>query len=261
MKFNSLSKTEQKEIVEVLSNFGLNEKERAIYFSLLARGRSTISPIATELNYPLTTVQSIAERLSGKGLVSVGKNKTRHYYEANDPVELKSILEQQIKEVSGIIPMLKKIKGNEMTDSKVKVYYRERVSSIFQEALKAKNKMIYEIVSAEDFQQVIGEKFHFSKRRIENNVRLKSLRVEAKEIKKYSKRIHERELREAKFLPAEMNFRGSIMIWDNTVAIFSTKNEGVAVTIESAVISEMLKQMFEILWSFGRRMETLAEIL
>jgi len=44
------------------------------------------------------------------------------------------------------------------------------------------------------------------------NVRLKSLRVEAREIKKYNKRIHERELREAKFLPAEMNFRGLIMI-------------------------------------------------
>lgn len=259
MKFNSLSKTEQKEIIEVLNNFGLNEKERAIYFSLLTRGRSTISPLATELDYPLTTVQSIVERLSSKGLVSVGKNKTRHYYEANDPIELKNILEQQVKEVSGIIPLLNKIKGDELVASKVKVYYRDRVTSIFQEALKTKNKMIYEIVSAEDFQQVIGEKFHFSKRRIENNVRLKSLRVEAKEIKKYSKRIHERELREAKFLPAEMNFRGSFMIWDNTVAIFSTKNEGIAVVIESVVISEMLKQMFEVFWSFGRRMETLAE--
>lgn len=43
------------------------------------------------------------------------------------------------------------------------------------------------------------------------------------------------------------------------MAIFSTKNEGIAITIESAVISEMSRQIFEVLRNFGRRMETLVE--
>ena len=88
---------------------------------------------------------------------------------------------------------------------------------------------------------------------------MKSLRVESEEIKKYNKDTHEAELREAKFLPREMTFQSSIMFWDNTVAFFSTKDEGIAWIVESASIKDMIEQMFEMMWSVSRRMETLEE--
>lgn len=256
MNYNSLSKLEQKEIIEVLTNLGLNEKDRRVYFALLSSGETTISPLSKVLNYPLTTIQSVLIRLDKKGLVNVGKRKSRHVYEANDPSVLKRILERQIEEVSNIMPILNKIKSNEELSGKIKVYYRERVSDVFHEALKSKEKIVYEIVSAKDFQEVIGEKFHFTRRRKKEGVYLKSLRVEKHEIKKYNKTIHELELREAKFLPAEMDFRSSIMMWDNKVAFFATKGEGLAFIVESKSISIMMRQMFDLMWSVSRRMDT-----
>jgi hypothetical protein len=117
------------------------------------------------------------------------------------------------------------------------------------------------VVAAKDFQEILGEKFHFTKRRMQAGIYLRSLRVESQEIKKYNKKIHDKELREAKFLPREMDFKSSIMIWDNYVAFFSAKNEGLAFVVESNSISLMMTQMLEMFWSVSRRMETLAELV
>lgn len=254
-----MPKKEQQEIIEVLGQFGLKDKEIDVYLFLLKSGRQTITPVARALGFPATTVQSILLRLSDSGLLDVTANKSRHGFEAKAPSVLKNILEERIESVSGIIPLLNKLKADEKMKSRVRVYYRERVADVFYEALEAKDKTVFEIVSARDLQWVIGERLHFTKRRKEKGVHLKSLRVEKYEIKKYNKSIHEKELREAKFLPQGTSFRSSLMFWDDKVAFFSTKDEGLSVVIESPAMTLMIRQIFDILWDVSRRMENLSE--
>lgn len=259
MGFGQLNASEKKEVIEVLSVFGLNKKEQEVYLALLPLGQTTLTPLSKQAGFPLTTVQSVTKRLVDIGLVNLSKRKSRSVFEAHDPIVLRKILERKTQEVVGILPLLKKLKTDEAVSPKVKVYFRERVTDIFHQALAARSKLVYEIVAAKDFQEIIGEKLHFTKRRLEKSVKLKSLRVESEEIKKYNAFIHEKELREAKFLPREMTFKSSIMFWDNTVAFFSSKNDGIAWTVESISIREMLEQIFELLWSVSRKMETLVD--
>jgi sugar-specific transcriptional regulator TrmB len=256
MNYLRLTKLQQKEITEVLSGFGLNKKDQDVYLGLLQIGSSTITPLAKVLTQPTTTVQSVLARLVQKGLVDISKRKSRQVYEANDPSVMKKILERQSQDLSGIIPLLQQMKTDPLITPQIKVYQRERVSDIFHEALLSKKKLVYEIVSAEDFQRIIGEKFHFTRRRIKGEVRLNSLRVESKEIKQYSKKAHERELRKARFLPKDLTFRSSIMFWDDTVAFFTTKEEGLAWTVKSRTLVETYKQLFALLWSVSKKMET-----
>ena len=259
MEVSKLNKLQQKEITEVLSRFGLSQKDQQIYLALLQSGKITITPLSRLVNQPVTTVQSAIGRLVDKGIVDVTKQKSRHVYEAHDPSILKKIIERQAQDVASIIPFLNTLKTETTISPKIRVYYRDRVTDIFHEALKCEGKLVYEIVSAKDFQEIIGERFHFTRRRLKNDVYLKSLRVQETEIKKYSKKTHERELREAKFLPSELTFRCSIMFWDNTVAFFTTKEEGLAWTVESKTLVETMKQMFGLMWSVGRKMETAIE--
>ena len=252
-----LSSVENKEISEVLAMFGLRERERAVYLSLLQFREMTMTPLSRIVKLPATTVQAILNRLVDQGLVDVTKRKSRHVYFAHNPMVLRKILERRTQDVISVIPLLKKLQVEEGANPNIRVYYRERVSEILHEALNAKSKQIFEIVSADDFQKIIGEKFHFTKRRVALGVRLRSLRVEAHEIKEYSKEIHEKELREAKFLPREMTFRSSIMFWDDTVAFFTTEQEGLAWTVKSSATREVMSQLFEMLWSVSRRMETI----
>lgn len=256
MPISSLTNVRRKEISEVLVRFGLNEKEQSVYMALLPLGRTTLTPIARAAGLPVTTVQSIMARLVEAGLVSTSKRKSRHLYQADDPVVLKRLLERQIEEMSGIIPFLQKLRAEEGGAARIRIYERERMTDIFHQALASKEKMVHEIVAAKDLQEILGEKFHFTRRRIKAHVKLRSLRVEKREIKRYSSDIHVRELREAKFLPREMTFRCSIMFWDDMTAFFTTKDESLAWVVQSRALSEMMRQTFELLWSVSRKMET-----
>ena len=251
---------QKQEIHEVLFSLGLKDREQQIYLCLLAHGASSMTPLARSLNMPPTTVQAVLERLYADGFVGVTKRKSRRVYEAHDPIILKRLLEEKIKEASNIIPLLQALQQDTVgTKTRIRIYERERMADIFHEALRAKNKLIYEIVAAKDLQKILGEKFHFTRRRKILDIKLKSLRVEAQEIKRYSKETHRRELREAKFLPRELNFRINLLFWDNTVAFFSTASEGLAWTVESVSLRETIQQLFDLLWSISRKMETAEE--
>jgi sugar-specific transcriptional regulator TrmB len=260
MRYDTLNKKEQKEIGEVLSGLGLNEKEKAVYLALLEKGQGqSLSGAAKLVGMPLTSVKYVVTQLEKNGFVDITKKRTQNIYGAADPHLLKKILERKIQDVNDIIPILNKLKADGFDPARIRIYNRDRMSDIFLNALKAKEKLIYEIVSARDLQYILGEKLHFTRRRVEASVRLRSLRVEEYEIKRYNKRLHEKELREAKFLPRELSFRSSIMIWDDNCAFFTTKEEGLAWVVRSRTTAEMMRQLFDLLWSVSRRMETLIE--
>lgn len=252
----SFTASQTQEIRETLAQIGLSEQEQRAYTTLLELGVVTATPVAQALSIPLTTAQSLLQRLAKRGIVHVSKRKTRSVYEAKDPVVFKNLLEQSLRDIGNVIPLLRSLKTDELTPSKIRVYQRDRVTDIFRQALTSKEKMVYEIVSARSLQALLGERFHFSRRRIEAGVHLKSLRVEAHELKKYSHATHQRELREAKFLPRDFDFTSSVLFWDTTVAFLTDEKEGNAVVIQSAALSLMMRQMFELLWSVSRKMET-----
>lgn len=252
MKFNQ---SQSIDIAESLQSFGLLDSEQKAYLLLLELGATTATPVSRALRVPLTTAQSLLQRLAEKGVAEVSKKKSRSTYTANDPSVLRSILERKLKDVSEIIPLLKTVRPENLGQSKIRIFTRERVADIFHEALEAKDKLVYEIVSARDLQDVLGERFHFTRRRVAGGIRLRSLRIEANEIKKYSQQAHIRELRETKFLPRELTFKSSVLFWDNKVAFFSPAKEGLAWVTESPSIKQMWLQIFELLWSVSRRME------
>ncbi len=255
----NLSNAQLREIRESLDAFGLSRAEQAAYLALLEGGIATASPIAKTLQIPLTTAQSLLQRLATRGIVHVTKRKSRSVYEAKDPVVFKSLLEQNLQDIANIIPMLRSMKTEETTPARIRIYARERMTDIFRQALTSKDKLMYEIVSGRELQELLGERFHFTRRRVAQSIHLKSLRVESNEIKKYSQRTHERELREAKFLPKELTFKCSIMFWDDTAAFFTPPSEGLAWIVRSRETCQMLKQLFDLLWSVSRKMETAGE--
>lgn len=256
MNIKQLSDLQKKEIFEVLEAFGLSTKESEAYLTILQMKEVTLTPLSKILKIPVTTVQSIVKRLSDKRLLSVSTRKTRHVYSALNPKVISEILDRQLKESLNILPFLEKLSLDVPLENRARIYYDDQMRDIFVEALSCKSKMIYEIVAAKDIQDIMGERLHFSRQRVAKNIRLKSLRVETREIKMYSKKKHTSELREARFLPRELTFVSSMLFWDNTVAIFSTKEEGVAFVFESRSLKVMYQQLFELLWDLGRPMIT-----
>lgn len=253
----NITKAARQEIHETLERFGLSAPEREAYLFLLSKGKHSATPVANALGIPLSSAQSVLRRLTDRGVVDVSKRKSRSVYGAKDPAVFRKILEQRMREIADVIPLLKGLEEEATAGAGITVYERERATDVFNLALSAKSKTVHEIVSASDIQDVLGERFHFTKRRMEAGVRLRSLRVETHEIKRYSKATHARELREAKFLPREMTFRASMMFWDDDMtAFFMPKSEGLAWVMKSRSMNAMMRQLFDVLWDVSRRMET-----
>jgi sugar-specific transcriptional regulator TrmB len=252
-----MQQSKTKEIDEILKTVGLSSTESRLYISLLRLGSSTLTPLSRELDLAPTTVQSAIDRLIDRGIISVSKHGSRRLYTAEDPSIFRQIIERQLEEVKMSMPILKELTDITISKNNLKILRGDQIKSIFYTALESKNQEILEIVSAKEFQKNIGEKFHFTRRRIKKRIYLKSLRVKKEEIKKYSALTHKRELREAKFLPRDISFKSSLMIFDDYVAILPTKIEDVAILIESRSISIMFRQIFGILWDISRKMETI----
>ena len=199
------------------------------------------------------------KRLTKKGLVKLSKRKSRHIYQAHDPSVFKDLLKEQAIALSGILPLLETMQSDAHVQTNIRVFERERVTEILNESLKNQNKLVYEIVSAKPFQELIGETYHYTKRRVREHIQLKSLRVRSKEIKNYNAKIHQTEMREARFLPSEFTFEANILMWDDTIALLSTQSEGAHVLITSQSLHTMFQQLFEMLWSVSGKMETLVK--
>jgi len=75
---------QQQKITHFLKELGLNEKEIAVYLSLLTLGRSHVSDIAEEAKITRTHVYTIAEELRARGFLSaLEENGTRTYEALN----------------------------------------------------------------------------------------------------------------------------------------------------------------------------------
>src|SRR5688572_7571079 len=168
----TLTALQRKEIDEVLADFGLKDKERRTYVALLPLGRVPLMPAARAAGLKPTTAQSVLARLAEKGLVTLTTRGARHSFEAAEPAALRRLLERRQEEVTAIIPLLKSLRAEPPAVAKVQVHYRDRMTEPFHLALAAKSKQVLEIVAARDLQQVLGERFHFTRRRVKAGVRL-----------------------------------------------------------------------------------------
>lgn len=251
-----LTQPEWTEVGEVLTALGLNGKDQQAYLALLSLGSATVTPLAKNLSWPVSTAQATALRLRSKGLVTVTARGSRHRYAAIEPARLVALAKKRFEEVQAVAPLLERLAGKAEKSGKTRIYYENQVAPVFLEALACKSKLVHEIVSGRDIQDMMGERLHFSRRRVRAGVHLRSLRVESREIKRYTRATHTRELREARFLPKELTFPCSVLFWDDTVALLTTYGEGLAVVVESPSLVRTFHQLFDLLWQLSRPMVT-----
>jgi len=241
-----ITKPQQKEIQEVLNKIGFNNKEIDTYIQVLNLGSCALTTLSVTLNMPNSTVQSILQRLYKQGLINITNRRGRKIYNSLEPKILKKMLQSRLKEIDNIIPLLNDIANKNNTQ--VNVYYHEHMADIFHQALECKEKNIYEIASTSELEKILGKRFNFTKRRVHRGIKLISLRTKTKNIK-----IDKKELVKIRLLPQSLNFESNIMFWDNTVAFFGSKQEGIAWVAKSETMVKTQKQLFDLLWKISNK--------
>jgi sugar-specific transcriptional regulator TrmB len=244
------------EYMILLEKFGLSDKESALYLALLELGQADVATIATRASVKRSTAYVLLDALRDKGFVSLQSGGNRQF-QAEDPRKLLAYEKAKVSELENMLPgmiglasMSKHKPGTRFFSGK------EGIKAVYEESLlqPAGSEMLA-IGNAEAVERSIeGFQNWYIKRRVEHGISMRAIIPATAEGLKVAAR-NEDELRETRLLtqddftePVELN------IYDNKVSAVSfVEDELIGVIIESEVLANVHRQLFELLWKNAKQ--------
>jgi sugar-specific transcriptional regulator TrmB len=260
-------------IQELLKNIGLTDKEVTMYIALLRHGTQSTSVLARHTDFNRGTAYVILHQLLRKGLITESVKSKVQYFTPLPPDHLVRYLEHREQEiltqkerVQGMMGQLIAI-TNPMT-SKPRIQFFDGVEgarAVLEDTITAKEKMLQAFLSIADISAFVGAKFFedYTQHRIKAGYSLQAIRTLEKDREALQKNIYARQymskrkdLREVRYVPEELAFPMTMYMYDQKLALISSKEENFALLVESKELAEMQKKLFHILWQTAKARRT-----
>ena len=253
------SPTEMKQnLYTSLKELGLTESEANLYTTSLTLGPSTITALADHLNMPRPNVYKVIAGLEQHGLAKFSERKkhTRTFM-VEPPTAVLERLREKREAVAnldhtlvGAMPDLLAMYHQGETPTKVKIFQGEDqwMKLFFQVIDEAKDTVSF-FGSADAFIDMISwetEK-QWIKKRVKKGIHINVLLTPGKDAQTL-KETDEGQMRTTRFFHGKIPFVTGFMLYANKVIIWQPKAP-LAVLIEDEYIVEMLRSIFETLWS------------
>lgn len=251
-------------MIKNLIKYGLSEHEAKIYCSVLALEEATVDRIARHAELNRTSSYPILERLKQLGLLGQGKKKKKTVYKAVRPERLFELLDEKKESVSRILPDLKSLFDISRGRPDVSFFegsegLKTVLNNILEEA-----KEICILGDGENFINVIpGWTSAYVKKRAGKNIKVRLiLRGTPNAIKSIKKHLEtDNQINKSlkvRFLPElyKINF-GGFDIYNNKVILYSFEKQNHAVVIESHIINQTMRTVFDVLWEFSEKFDYL----
>lgn len=235
------------EIIKQLEKIGLNQKQANIYIAGLELGEATILQLANKSKIKRSTVYEQINSLLSIGLFKKTLRNKKIFYIANNPNVLKIIQNERSEILSFLMPALNNISSN--SKEKTDIYFYNDIEDIRKIYLEKLSMQRTETLgfSSKNFIEKLGNDWlikYIQKR--------KYLNIGAKEIvnknaEKWQLR-DDKDLRTTKVLPSDKFFEIGIEIYDECIIISQLTNQNLCLVIESKLVRDAMKTMFEIIW-------------
>jgi sugar-specific transcriptional regulator TrmB len=253
---------------KILKGLELSEEEARIYTQLLENGALTAGEFSKKVGVTRTSLYSILQRLTDKGVVERTLKKGVRYFSAANPEKIKYLFRQKIENLQVLEKEYDKVLEDLINKSllcslspRFKLYEGvEGVQYILNDMLMYRDietrsywpiKSMVDILSAEFF------RFH-NKERIKRNLYTKAIwpRSEVVDIKKNPFLGMGKDFkREIRLAPEEMNFTMGYWIYHNKIAFLSSRAESFGFIIESQEMVTMMKSLHEAVWNISEKLE------
>lgn len=243
-------------IAEMLSNLGLKEADTRVYFTCLENKQGLFVAEVTSLTgIKRSTVNLILERLEERGFVTHHLDGARKLYSAEPPESLLFNFEEQVKDLRGLIPLLRIAGGG---DKKTKIRFfegKEGVDKIYTDTLltlkmnRDPKKELLAISSGEDvFQTMPEHEKRFIGKRVKERIPLRWIAPESKVSRELDK-TSAKEFRKMKFFDGKKyQFHIEIDVYADKIALINLGKEKSGVIIENEELSHSLRSLFNLIW-------------
>lgn len=250
-------------LLEKLSEFGLSDKEAAIYLALLELGTVTASDVSEKSGVNRSSTYVVLESLLKQGLVSLSYKNSIKRYAAAPPERFLQIAEESIKKYTQIVgtmrsvlPELKSIYKGVGVKPKIQFFEgKEGLISAYEDTLTS-HETIRAYASIESMHATLPGYFpEYYQRRAANDIAIRSIHPDTKEAR--DRVLHDtEENRESLLVPKDKyNFSPEVNIYDTKVVFMSLK-EQFALIIESQELANVMKRIFDLSWEEAKRLNT-----
>jgi len=171
----------------ILKNFGLSEKEIAVYLALIELGSSSVRTISQKAKINRGTTYDILKSLINMGIISYYNRESKQYFIAEKPETLLAVIEKKQEDLAEIkenieenIPLLKTLFEMQGGKPVVKLYegiigIRHILKDVLKSVEKMKEKIYYVYSSATVRKNVYLAMKDFSRKRIQKKIKVKTI--------------------------------------------------------------------------------------
>lgn len=241
-----------------LVQFGLNEKEAAVYLAALELGSSVVQQIAKKAGLKRPTAYVIIRSLIDKGLMSSFYQNKKQLFVAEEPERLRKFLESQKRDIEDkkawldrVMPELKSIYNVAEGKPVVRFYEgKEGLLTMSEEFLESGTKEARMIYSDDLVQKVfkILEREPAQQKKREKGIKTKSIYTSS------SRRLIDSVFSSKRKIPAgKFPISCDISIFGDKVRIASLGDKLSGIVIEDKNIVETLKSIFELAWETAEK--------
>lgn len=234
-----------------LSHLGFSETESSVYLALLELGSGSNTQVSRKAGLNRITTFEILKRLSTKGIVSGFKMKGVLYFGALNP----QILIKQQRESLGVLEKgLAELIQNKADYKRPKITTystKEGLKQIYEESLLSKGDILT-FTNSKEVKEYFGNDYvdNYVKHRVKKGIKVRGF-APSGEVGEQDKVEGVEVLREARLIPEGHKINNEIMIFDDKVALLSTKDE-MGIIIKNQSIAESLRTVWEMLWEKSR---------
>ena len=232
---------------EALQHFGLNEKQASIYLALLELGTASAPSISKKSGVKRPTTYVILQELRQKGLLTEMPKKSKTLYTAKSPEILLAARKEQNEEIRFTMPEILALYNSKAEKPKVRFYQGEReINELYNEIFAEKE--IWFVASIGAIPENLMKSIH---RHISHAAKIKTSIREIQmddPVSRGFRKQYESETYHIKTAPKNFELPSDNAIYGNRIAIFSYKNELMAVVIESEDVVKTYRSLFEMAW-------------
>ena len=241
----------QEPLLLKLQEFGLSEKEARVYLSSLELGEATADQIAKHSGVNRSTTYVQIQELMQMGLMSTHDKGKKTFFSAESPDNLQRLFERkkqeidlQAKALEAFVPDLMRIHDSAGERPTVRFFEgKEGLTTMRNEVLKLKSTTVYMAMSLDYLWSIYDwdELMEFTNTRAKRKITTVVLyNKSGEDIVQVGKQ------RIKRISSVDFPFEADVYIFDNKVAIASTKGKISGVIIESTAITNTMLSLFEL---------------
>src|SRR3989344_992470 len=235
------------DLIKLLENLGLEEKEAKVYLALLELGETTATKISESTDLDRTLMYQITNKLISKGRASYKIKENVRYFSAANPELILKDLQEKEAELKQALPELKDKQKRTKKETTAEIFKGRKGIYSMLKLIIIENKPYYFIGGVEEgcsqFENEVGA--------VINNAG--KSRIPGKIIARKSDNFFIGSNEEYRLVSDELLSSTSIMVIGNKTIVFVWTEPYYAILIENEEIAKSNLTTFNYLWKIGEK--------